>query len=75
MQVSVALLLLLLQGCFTAAHGWRLLKNDATEMIPEYMEDTQRPEEQMLSDNNTLNRAKNGGRRSSANSHTYGMSS
>ncbi|XP_055032985.2 sclerostin [Misgurnus anguillicaudatus] len=82
MQVSLALvhcgarllLLLLLQGCFTAAHGWRAFKNDATEIIPEYTEDTQRPEERILSDNSTLNRAKNGGRRSSANSHTYGAS-
>ncbi|KAL1264471.1 hypothetical protein QQF64_004826 [Cirrhinus molitorella] len=83
MQVSLALvhcgarllLLLLLQGCFTAAHGWRALKNDATEIIPEYTEDTNRPEEQIqLSNNNTMNRAKNGGRRSSANSRTYGAS-
>ncbi len=81
MQVSLALvkcgarllLLLLLQGCFTAAHGWRALKNDATEIIPEYTEDTSRPEEQIqISNNNTMNRAKNGGRRSSANSRTYG---
>ncbi|XP_026132069.1 sclerostin [Carassius auratus] len=84
MQVSLALvqcgarllLLLLLQGCFTAAHGWRALKNDATEIIPEYTEDTNRPEEQIQisNNNNTMNRAKNGGRRSSANSRTYGAS-
>jgi len=81
MQVSLALvhcgarllLLVLLQGCFTAAHGWRALKNDATEIIPEYTEDTNKPEEQIqLSDNNTMNRAKNGGRRSSANTRIYG---
>ncbi|XP_051968906.1 sclerostin-like [Xyrauchen texanus] len=73
-RLLLLLLLLLLQrGCFTAAHG-RVFKNDATEIIPEYMEDTQRPEEQIqLSNNNTLNRAKNGGR-SSANAHTYGAS-
>ncbi|XDV44403.1 hypothetical protein PO909_012695 [Leuciscus waleckii] len=83
MQVSLALvhcgarllLLVLLQGCFTAAHGWRALKNDATEIIPEHTEDTNKPEEQIqLSDNNTMNRAKNGGRRSSANSRIYGAS-
>ncbi|XP_030631739.1 sclerostin [Chanos chanos] len=80
MQVSLALVyssavLLLLQGCFTAVQGWRVLKNDATEIIPEYTEEIQQVEEQnILSDNNTLNRPRNGGRRSSGNSKSFGAS-
>lgn len=77
MQVSLALLvcssalLLLLQGCCTAAKGWKVLKNDATEILPEYNENSRTPEEAMLqashgrnnsNSNNVNNRAKNGGR-------------
>ncbi|KAJ8251901.1 hypothetical protein GJAV_G00226710 [Gymnothorax javanicus] len=63
MQVCLALVysssvLFLLQGCFAAARGWRVLKNDATENIPDYTEDTRFPEEPLQLPNNTLNRAK-----------------
>ncbi|XP_046887923.1 sclerostin [Hypomesus transpacificus] len=80
MQVSLAFLvsssmLLLLQGCCTAVQGWRVLKNDATENIPEFTEETQTPKEPIqTSNNNTMNRAKNGGRRSSVNTPTYSPS-
>lgn len=80
MQVSLALLvsstvLLLLQGCCTFVQGWRVLKNDATEIVPEYTEGIQPPEEPILqasnNNNNTMNRPKHGGRRSSANTASY----
>ncbi|XP_061080940.1 sclerostin-like [Conger conger] len=84
MQVSTALvysgsLLLVLQGCFSAARGWRVFKNDATENIPDYTEETRSPEEPLQRANNTLNRAKQGvrspgGRRFSGNSESYGSS-
>uniref|UniRef100_A0A4W5Q3X6 Sclerostin n=1 Tax=Hucho hucho TaxID=62062 RepID=A0A4W5Q3X6_9TELE len=83
MQVSLALLvsstgLLLLQGCCTVVQGWRVLKNDATEIIPEYTENAQPPEQpiQQASNNNsnTMNRPKHGGRRSSANTDSYSAS-
>ncbi|KAM3859317.1 sclerostin [Diretmus argenteus] len=85
MQVSLALLvsssvLLLLQGCCTAVKGWKVLKNDATEIIPEYTEDTRTPQEATQasndnnSNNNTMNnRAKHGGRRA-ANTVSYSAS-
>ncbi|KAM4623850.1 sclerostin [Polymixia lowei] len=88
MQVSVALLvsssvLLLIQGCCTAVRGWKVLKNDATEIIPEYTEDARTPQEAVRAsngntnnnnNNNTMNnRAKNGGRRT-ANTVTYSAS-
>ncbi|GAA6094686.1 sclerostin [Tachysurus ichikawai] len=65
--------LLLLQGCLSAtAGGWRELKNDATELIPEYTEHTVHPEHRLQSsNNNTMNEAKNGGRRQADNSPTY----
>ncbi|XP_017339874.1 sclerostin [Ictalurus punctatus] len=65
--------LLLLQGCLSAAAGgWRELKNDATELIPEYTSHTAHPDHQpQPSNNNTMNEAKNGGRRQSANSPAY----
>ena len=77
MQVSLALLvsslaLLLLQGCCTAVKGWKVLKNDGTEILPEYRENSRTPLETILqtangnnnnNNNNTLNnRAKSGGR-------------
>ncbi|KAI1896555.1 hypothetical protein AGOR_G00095980 [Albula goreensis] len=79
MQVSLAILysssvLLLLQGCCTAVRGWRVLKNDATEIIPEYIEETQQPVEPLQLPNNTMNRAKYGGRRRLPNSASYGAS-
>ncbi|KAI5103278.1 sclerostin, partial [Silurus meridionalis] len=71
-----AVLLLLLQGCLSAsAGGWRELKNDATELIPEYTGHTAHPQHQLQPSNhynNTMNDAKNGGRRQSANSPAYG---
>ncbi|XP_008295629.1 sclerostin [Stegastes partitus] len=88
MQVSVALLvssaaLLLLQGCCTAVKGWKELKNDATEILPEYRENARTPQEAIpqassgnsssSSGSNTQNnRAKNGGR--AANTVTYSAS-
>ncbi|XP_041817942.1 sclerostin [Chelmon rostratus] len=53
MQVSVALLvsssaLLLLQGCCTGVKGWKGLKNDATEILPEYRENTGTPQEAVI---------------------------
>ncbi|KAG7492303.1 hypothetical protein MATL_G00013810 [Megalops atlanticus] len=79
MQVSLVLLyfssaLLLLQGCCTAVRGWRVLKNDATEIIPEYPEETPQPDEPLQMSNNTMNRPKHGGRRRSANTPSYGAS-
>ncbi|XP_010864773.1 sclerostin isoform X2 [Esox lucius] len=81
MQVSLALLvssmvLLLLEGCCMVVQGWRVLKNDATEIIPEYTEDIQPPEEPILQTNNSniMNRPKHGGRRSSANTVSYSAS-
>ncbi|KAI4873514.1 hypothetical protein NFI96_032596 [Prochilodus magdalenae] len=70
---SWPLLLLLLQFWLSGAGAWGALKNDATELITEYTEDTPHVDEQRppLS-NTTMNQAKNGGRRPSANSPTYG---
>uniref|UniRef100_UPI0037E710F1 sclerostin n=1 Tax=Semicossyphus pulcher TaxID=241346 RepID=UPI0037E710F1 len=86
MQVSLALLvsssaLLLLQGCCTAVKGWKVLKNDGTEILPEYRENSGTPREATLpasnggnsNNSNTMNnRAKNGGR--SANTVAYSAS-
>ncbi|XP_073346161.1 sclerostin [Pagrus major] len=86
MQVSVALLvsssaLLLLQGCCTVVKGWKVLKNDATEILPEYREDTRTPQEPItqatngsnnINTNNMNNRAKSGGR--TANTVSYSAS-
>lgn len=83
MQVSVALLvssaaLLLLQGCCTAVKGWKVLKNDATEVLPEYRENARTPQEAILpaasgNNSNTVNnRAKSGGR--TGNTATYSAS-
>ncbi|KAM6897645.1 sclerostin [Xenentodon cancila] len=80
MQVSVALLVssaaLLLQGCCTAVMGWKVLKNDATEILPEYTENTRIPQEAMPQPSNGSssmnNRAKNGGR--TANTVSYSAS-
>ncbi|XP_042363751.1 sclerostin [Plectropomus leopardus] len=82
MQVSLALLvsssvLLLLQGCCTAVRGWKVLKNDATEILPEYRENSRTPHEAILTasnnNSNTMNnRAKNGGR--TANTVSYSAS-
>lgn len=83
MQVSLALLvcslaLLLLQGCCTAVKAWKVLKNDATEILPEYAEDTRTPQEAILqasngrnnsTGNSMNNRAKLGGR--TANTVSY----
>ncbi|XP_072523295.1 sclerostin [Salminus brasiliensis] len=74
---SWPLLLLLLQFWLSGTGAWGALKNDATELLEEYTEDTPpHPEEQRqpLNNTNTMNQAKNGGRRPSANSPTYGAS-
>ncbi|XP_030257211.1 sclerostin [Sparus aurata] len=84
MQVSVALLvsssaLLLLQGCCTAVKGWKVLKNDATEILPEYREETRTPQEAItqatngsnnINTNSMNNRAKSGGRTASTVSYS-----
>ncbi|KAM6951421.1 sclerostin [Aplochiton taeniatus] len=76
MQVSLALLvsssvLLLLQGCCTVAQGWKVLKNDATENIPEYIEDVQPPEEPVqVSNNNDNNNNNNHNNNNHNNSNT-----
>ncbi|KAK2522309.1 sclerostin [Columba livia] len=64
MQVSWALCsaCVFLQIAFWSVEGWQMFKNDATEIIPEAAENTEPPAEQIPSDNNTMNRAKHGGR-------------
>ncbi|XP_020500634.1 sclerostin [Labrus bergylta] len=81
---SALLLLLLLQGCCAAAKGWRVLKNDGTEILPEFTENTGTPILQANNNNNNNNnnsnnngnsmnnRAKNGGR--TGNSVSYSAS-
>lgn len=74
MQVCLAVLVLLLQGCCTAVKGWKGLKNDATEILPEYRENTRTAQEAILQaannhSNSMNNRAKTGGR--SANTLSY----
>uniref|UniRef100_G3NHR7 Sclerostin n=1 Tax=Gasterosteus aculeatus TaxID=69293 RepID=G3NHR7_GASAC len=61
MQVSLVLVVLL-QGCCAAARGWKLLKNDATEILPEYAGNTGTPHEAVLQASDMNNRAKAGGR-------------
>ncbi|XP_056152534.1 sclerostin [Lampris incognitus] len=87
MQVSLLVsgsVLLLLQGCCTAVREWRVLKNDATEILPEYSEDSRTAQEAAPNANNNNNnnnnnsnsmnnRAKNGGR-GAANTVTYSAS-
>nr|XP_046233753.1 sclerostin [Scatophagus argus]XP_046233754.1 sclerostin [Scatophagus argus]XP_046233755.1 sclerostin [Scatophagus argus]XP_046233756.1 sclerostin [Scatophagus argus] len=86
MQVSLALLvsssaLLLLHGCCTAVKGWKVLTNDATEILPEYRENSRTPQEAIKqasngsndnnNNNNSMNnRAKNGGRTANAVSYS-----
>ncbi|NXY84099.1 SOST protein, partial [Alcedo cyanopectus] len=64
MQISWAVcsVCVLVQIASQAGEGWQMFKNDATEIIPEITENTETPEEQIFSDNNTMNRAKHGGR-------------
>ncbi|XP_030077377.1 sclerostin [Microcaecilia unicolor] len=57
MQVSLAVCLLVPLGLL---EGWQALKNDATEVIPELAANARPPEEP--AHNNTMNRAKYGGR-------------
>lgn len=74
---SSVLVLLLLQGCCAAAKDWKVLNNDATEVLPDL---TRTPQQQVTarashsgSNNHTLNnRAKNGGR--TANTISYSAS-
>lgn len=75
---SSVLVLLLLQGCCATAKDWKVLNNDATEILPEYRESTRTSQQTMRasnsgSNNHTLNnRAKNGGR--TANTISYSAS-
>ncbi|XP_013888315.1 sclerostin [Austrofundulus limnaeus] len=79
MQVSAALplLALLLQGCCTAVRAWKVLKNDATEILPDLNRDNSRsplpvPVLQSLDVQNSTanNRAKSGGRHSNTVSYS-----
>ncbi|XP_017290947.1 sclerostin [Kryptolebias marmoratus] len=82
MQVCAALLLsspallLLLQGCCTAVRGWKVLKNGATEVLPESNRGNSRTAHQPVlqspnGQNSTVNnRAKNGGRVSNTVSYS-----
>ncbi|XP_041672307.1 sclerostin [Cheilinus undulatus] len=82
---SALLLLLLLQGCCAAVKGWKVLKNDGTEILPEFRENTGTPREAVVqatsngnnnsnsnNGNSVNNRAKNGGR--TANTVSYSAS-
>lgn len=76
MQVSLVLLvsssaLVLLQGCCSAARGWKALKNDATEVLPDDRERSpNEPATQAANgSSNTGNRPKSGGR--TANTVSY----
>lgn len=64
MQLSLALCLvfLLVHAAFRAVEGqgWQAFKNDATEIIPGLREYPEPPQE--LENNQTMNRAENGGR-------------
>ncbi|XP_005070129.1 sclerostin [Mesocricetus auratus] len=64
MQLSLALCLvfLLVHAAFCAVEGqgWQAFKNDATEIIPGLREYPEPPQE--LENNQTMNRAENGGR-------------
>lgn len=64
MQLSLAqcLVCLLVHAAFPAAEGqgWQAFKNDATEIIPGLREYPEPPQE--LENNQTMNRAENGGR-------------
>ncbi|KAL6094531.1 sost [Pungitius sinensis] len=68
MQVSLVLVVLL-QGCCAAARGWKLLKNDATEILPEYTGNTRTPQEATLqaSDSNSNNNNNNNNNNGSIN--------
>ncbi|XP_066521209.1 sclerostin [Hoplias malabaricus] len=73
------LLLLLLQVCVSGAEAWGALKNDATELITEFTEEhtphTPPQQDRHPPGNSTINQAKNGGRRQSANTGPqYGAS-
>lgn len=79
--VSCSVLVLpLLQGCCAAAKDWKVLNNDATEVLPEYRANSRTPQQQVAAQasnsgggNHTLNnRAKNGGR--NANTVSYSAS-
>lgn len=68
MQTSWAVcsVCILFQSVFSSGHGWQVLKNDATEIVPEFSENTEMPVEQPYSptENETMsNRAKQGGER------------
>ncbi|XP_074475384.1 sclerostin [Sebastes fasciatus] len=75
MQVCVALLVLL-QGCCCSTagmKGWKGLKNDNTEVSPEYQENTRTAQEEMLqpaNNNNTGNTNSNTGNTGNTNSNT-----
>lgn len=75
MQVCVALLVLL-QGCCCSTagmKGWKGLKNDNTEVSPEYRENTRTAREEMLqaaNNNNNNNTGSNTGNTGNTNSNT-----
>ncbi|XP_018608298.1 sclerostin isoform X1 [Scleropages formosus] len=53
-STSTFILILLLQGCWS--QGWKVFRNDATEIIPEDSEDQKVPFEEPQLSNNTMNR-------------------
>ncbi|XP_006000832.1 sclerostin [Latimeria chalumnae] len=61
MQISLVVcsLCILLQESAVPVQGWQVFKNDATEIIPEYTENTGDTVDQT---NSTMNRPKHGGR-------------
>uniref|UniRef100_A0A8C4TC80 Sclerostin n=1 Tax=Erpetoichthys calabaricus TaxID=27687 RepID=A0A8C4TC80_ERPCA len=66
---------LLVPVLLSAAHGWKVLTNDATENVPEYQGGRPRQADAAESSNNsTINRAKHGGRAEAPNTETYGTS-
>ncbi|XP_034050214.1 sclerostin [Thalassophryne amazonica] len=78
---SSALLLLQLHGCCASAKAWKVLKNDATELLPENRERSSRAQQEptaqssnnhTINNNNNNNRAKHGGR--NANTVSYSAS-
>ncbi|NWR24878.1 SOST protein, partial [Emberiza fucata] len=59
---AVCAVCVLTQITLHSVQGWQVFKNDATEIIPEITEHPETPEEPTLSNNNTMNQAKHGGR-------------
>ncbi|XP_043923643.1 sclerostin [Protopterus annectens] len=78
MEVSLVLcslyILMFLEGSPVAQAWKKVLKNDATELIPEYGETGSERLEQANANNNTMNQAKYGGRHWGQDQDVSGMS-